>query len=97
LKKSPVLAQNFLEDNYRDNPSSQKLLLQLAKTIIYEEEQDPEKDYINIFLKVPVKTHQILADLSKASRINMHDYILGLIDSAGRRSLNRGEFRLKRR
>jgi hypothetical protein len=65
--------------------------------IIYEEENSPDKDYVNVFLKVPKETHRVLSDLSKLSKINMHDYIISLIDREGRRSQERGSFTLRRR
>lgn len=97
LKKSAQKANIFLYENYGDKPITHTLLIQLAKTIIYEEEHSPEKDYVHVPLKVPKAIHQQLADLSKRSKINMHDFILALIEKEGRKSLARGEFNLKRR
>ena len=82
---------------YGDKPKVHKLIIQLAKTILYEEEALVDKDFINVFLKVPKATHRLLSDLSKGSKINMQDYILNLIEKEGHRSLERGQFTLRRK
>jgi hypothetical protein len=97
LKKNPGKASAFLYENYGDDQRIHTLIIQLAKVIIYEEENSPDKDYVNVFLKVPKETHRVLSDLSKLSKINMHDYIISLIDREGRRSQERGSFTLRRR
>lgn len=97
LKKDAGKANEFLHDNYGSNLKIHELLIQLAKVIIYEEENMEEKDHVLVFIKMPHPIHRMLSDLSKGSRISMSDYILSLIEREGRRSLERGKFTLRKR
>jgi hypothetical protein len=98
LKKSQAKAAEYLEGNYPGNQKAQKLLIQLAKVIIAEEDNEPEKEFVKVPLTLPVSIHSKLRDSSRLAKCSMHKYIEYLIEKDYRgNNTARGSFDLRKK
>lgn len=77
--------QDFLDTNYPGNRKAHEILIELAKTIVLEEENAGPKQAINVFLKPNRVLHQKLKDMARASKVSMVDFIYNLIEAEHRR------------
>lgn len=71
LVQSQARAVKFLEENYPGKKKVQDTLVQLAKVIIAEAEEMPEKDYVNVPWRAPIEIHAKLREMAKESRCSM--------------------------
>jgi hypothetical protein len=97
LKIGQSATAAYLETNYHNKRKAQKLLIELAKVIVAEEEEIHDKDFIKVPLTLPVEIHRKLRDSSKSAKCSMHKYIEYLIEKDYRmNNERRGTFDLRK-
>lgn len=79
--------QEYLDTNYSQNRQAHEMLIELARTVVIEEEQNLKKDFVNVFYRPNNVNHQKLKDMAKQSKVSMTDLIDLLVESEYRRRM----------
>jgi hypothetical protein len=75
---------SFLEENYPGDFDVHKLMIDMAQTVVLEEENG-EKTEVNVMYKPTVEVHKKLKDLAKQSKVSLVHLIDELIEAEYRR------------
>lgn len=94
LVQSQEKAAKFLNENFPGRTKVHDILIQLARVIIAEAEEMPEKDYVNVPWRAPVEIHAKLREMAKESRCSMISVLEAIVvkEWRARRGLKKPDF-----
>lgn len=80
-----ALIREYLEINYPENRQAHEILIELARTVVMEEEGAGPKEAINVMYKPQRAVHQKLKDMARESKVSMLVLLDNLIEAEWRR------------
>lgn len=80
-----AVIQEYLDINYPGNRQAHEILIDLARTVVMEEENAEPKEFVNIFYKPNRIIHQKLKDMARESKVSMVVLLDNLIEAEYRR------------